>query len=174
MLVNKRTNIEYCNLLYEDNRLREFKKFHKANQYSMKLEKECTFSPKINKNYNFLFLTTGGSRHNLLYNDNENNRIKKTLLSLENDKCLDEKCTFSPRTNRTYKGVLEPEKKELFRNKSNKIIHEKVNLFEDIIYKKGTYDDQTKQRLDFLHNLHREKEQNIKRLENTINKVNEH
>lgn len=97
--------------------------------------------------------------------------MKNTVLCRKNDKSLEEICTFSPKTNRSYKGWNDQEKKELYRNRSNKMILENARHNEGIDEKKTTYNFISQQRIDFLYNLHRAKDYNLKRLESNIYEV---
>ena len=177
---NKRLNIynEHCNLLYYDNEIRKIKNLKRINDFSLKQGKECTFSPKINSNYNYLFSNNSCSRFEMLYKvnisliqENQNILLKKSFLCRENDKSLEEICTFSPRTNRDYIGSYESYRKELNKNNSNKNILDKFKINEEIDQKKSSFNKATQQRINFLHNLHKGKEFNLKRLEHSFYQV---
>jgi hypothetical protein len=166
------------NHLYEDSSKRRIRLTKKTNDLSMKLERECTFSPKVNKNYNFLFSNKNESRHDILFQvslllrkDGSLQTIKKTLMRRDNDHNLEKNCTFSPKTNRSFRGFSDPEFKRLCQNKSNKIISQKLKVYEDVPEKKSVYDNATQERINFLYNLHKERNFSLKRLEQSVYEV---
>ena len=150
---NKKENIDYLNKLSksktEHNLLPE-----KTTQYlkeKEEYEKNCTFKPKINNSYSFVYnnnyshCSHNGSLIDRLYLDNKNRMARREMESLKKNHYESKENTFSPKLITSYGNKLKQnfnERLKYFDETKEKNMKKLTNDIEDEFKKKFTFTPQ--------------------------------
>ena len=150
---NKKENIDYLNKLSksktEHNLLPE-----KTTQYlkeKEEYEKNCTFKPKINNSYSFVYnnnyshCSNNGSSIDRLYLDNKNRMARREMESLKKNHYESKEITFTPKLITSYGNKLQKNfnerLKDFDKTKENNM-KKLTNIIEDEFKQKFTFTPQ--------------------------------